>query len=149
MSYDLQALRLSPGEDVEAALEELGADEDRAPTSEERDRMERIAAALEAAVPSLDRVEIEDAIELSEEEDRVQVSIDAGEAAISIPYWFDGSEAQEVLALALRCAHVLRETGGFAVWDPQLDRLVDQDTVVAELEQAYAVGREQVRTLEQ
>ncbi len=147
MSYDLQAFLLPPGGDPEEALEALETDLDRPPTGEERDRMTRLAKALQATVASLEAGYPEDAIELSE--DRFQVSVYANEAMISIPYWFDGAEAREVLAVALECARAIRETAGFVVWDPQLDRLLDERATVDELAEAYRSGREYVRGLDE
>lgn len=136
MSYDLQALELAPGADVEEALEAL---EERAPTDEERHGMQRVASALQAAAGSLRRSDQQDLIELSD--DRLDITLYADEAAISIPYWFSGSEADDVLAMALACARVLRDVGGFAVWDQQLDRLVDAGTTAVQMREAYDAGR--------
>lgn len=109
--------------------------------------MTRLAKALQATVASLEAGYPEDAIELSE--DRFQVSVYANEAMISIPYWFDGAEAREVLAVALECARAIRETAGFVVWDPQLDRLLSERATVDELAEAYGSGREYVRGLDE
>lgn len=147
MSYDLQAFLLPPGGDPEEALEALESDLDRPPTGEERDRMTRLAKALQGAVASFEATYPGDAIELSE--DRFQVSVYANEAMIAIPYWFDGAEARQVLAVALECARAIRDTAGFVVWDPQLDRLLDERATVEELAEAYASGREYVRGLDE
>lgn len=139
MSYDLHAFGLSPGSDPEHALEALEEAVFRAPSEQEREGMRHLAAALRAAVPALEPVELDDAIELSEE--GFQVTVDATGGAISIPYWFDGDEARAVLDRALECARVLRHAGELAVWDPQLDALVEDHTPVEDLADAYAEGR--------
>ncbi len=145
MSYDLHAFRLPPGTDPEDALEALEGGAGDPPTGQERDWMRTLGDALAAAVPALERTELDDALELTDH--HLQVNVYTDQAAISIPYWFDGEEAQTALAEALACARVLRETGELSVFDPQLDALIEPATPVEQLAEVYAQGREHVRRL--
>jgi hypothetical protein len=89
--------------------------------------MERVAAALQAIDPEAVRAEDEDFIEIST--DALQVSVYAREAAVTIPYWFSGDDAEAVLARAFAYARVLEDEGGFTVSDPQTGAIVDFATL--------------------
>jgi hypothetical protein len=129
MSYDIDAFRVPPGRTAEEFLESGGREEldESPPTAEERARMERVAAALQAIDPEAVRAEDEDFIEIST--DALQVSVYAREAAVTIPYWFSGDDAEAVLARAFAYARVLEDEGGFTVSDPQTGAIVDFATL--------------------
>ncbi len=111
MSYVLTAFRLPPGADPGAAYEALG--ESRAPSEEERAAMDRLADALEA-VTAFERDDGETWVELVA--GAFDVHLSAQEAEIAVPY---GPRGEAALPLAARCAEVVRDVGGLAVWDPQ------------------------------
>jgi hypothetical protein len=69
--------------------------------------MERTAAAL-LELDSAERFDDEEAIEITGE--AVQVSLFAREAGVSIPYWFEGDEADAALERAFAYARVIAET---------------------------------------
>ena len=101
--------------------------------------MERVAAGLLALDPAAERFDGEGFIEIST--DSMQVSVYAREAAITIPYWFSGDEAEPVLERAFAYARVLHDTGGFAVADPQTGEIVDFDDLdVDRVAALYARG---------
>ena len=127
MSYDLDAVRLPAGMAIEefyesGAREEL-AEDDTPPTPGEREEMERLATALQAVDGSAERFDGDDVIDINDQ--FVQVSVYAKEAGISIPYHFDGPEAQAATSRALAYARVLREVGGYTIYDPQTEEVVD------------------------
>ena len=127
MSYDLDAFPLPPGrsakEFVESGDREAHADDDSPPTAAERAAMERAAAALLEIDPSAERFEDEKVIEITGE--ATQVLLFAREAGITIPYWFEGDEADVALDRAFAYARVIADTLGYTIWDPQTETVVD------------------------
>jgi hypothetical protein len=125
MSYDLSAFPLPAGmsaaEYVESEAYESA--DDSPPTEEERAAMERAAAALMALDPSAERIDLEHDIEINA--DTVQISLFAREAGISVPYWYEGAEADAVMDRVFAYARVLAETLGYTVWDPQTATVVE------------------------
>ena len=91
--------------------------------------MERAAAALLAVDPAAERFEDEDHIELNL--DAMQISVYARSAAITVPYWFEGADAERVMARAFEYARVLAETCGYTVWDPQTESVVEDGSDAA------------------
>lgn len=121
MSYDLQAFRLPPGMDPEAWI---AGDEraDEPPTPEQRRETERLVAAVLDHDLEGERFDDDDVIEL--DYDPIQISFFAGEVGLSMPYWFEGEEAEAMTARLFGFADVLiRE--GLTVWDPQADAVVE------------------------
>jgi hypothetical protein len=121
MSYDLEAFHLPPGTDPGDYESEL---DDRPPTPEERAAMERLGEAVLAVDPSAERHDGDDFIEI-DTEDAIQVSLYANEAGISVPYWYEGEQAEAVMARVFEYAAVLREIGGYTVYDPQTGEVVE------------------------
>ena len=123
MSYDLEAFRVPPGTTAREFYESdaLGED-DSPPTPAEREEMERLAEALMAVDPAAERIDGADFIEIDTE--AMQVSLYGNQAAITVPYWFQGGEADRVMTRAFEYAAVLAEVGGYTVFDPQTDEVV-------------------------
>ena len=130
MSYDLDAFPLPPGrsaqEFVESSDREEHADDETPPNAEERAAMERAAVALLEIDRFAERFEDEETIEITSES--VQVTNFAREAGISVPYWFEGDEADAALERAFAYARVLAEMLGYTVWDPQTEAVVEAGT---------------------
>ncbi len=126
MSYDLTAFPLPAGMTAAGYVESdaFEAIDDTPPTAEERAAMERAAAEVLALDPSADRFENEDTIELSTEQG-IQVSLYARSAGITVPYWYEGAEADAVMERVFAYARVLAETLGYTVWDPQTETVVE------------------------
>src|SRR5262245_32061824 len=124
------------------------------PTAEAEVRKQRLARALIAENPELEPFEFEygeiarfDGI--SEEEARVryrhvelngpekgngiQITLYDDNASITIPYWHQPDAARLVFGEVWGYLRVLRESGGFFVYDPQLDRVVDLDVDVSDV----------------
>jgi hypothetical protein len=129
VSYDLHAVRRT----------------DTPPPEDERREMDRIASAIQAEAPGLTRFDGSGFVQL--DGDRLQAHVYHDEVTLTVPYWFDGEDAEQALDAALACAQVLRRAG-FTVEDPQTGRPVDDTTTGAELLPAYAPGRETTRRLE-
>jgi hypothetical protein len=49
----------------------------------------------------------------------------ARSAAINVPYWYEGAEADAVMERVFAYARVISETLGYAVWDPQTGTVVE------------------------
>ena len=126
MSYDLSAFPLPAGmpaaEYVESdAYEAL---DDSPPTQEQRAAMERAAEALLALDPSAERFEDARCIEHTAAA-AIQVSLYPRSAGITVPYWYEDSEADAVMERVFAYARVLSETLGYTVWDPQTETVVE------------------------
>jgi hypothetical protein len=159
MSYDLALFLLPPGEaaaDVYEALAEAGLG---APAVAEKElRKQRIADVLTRRDPGLrpfafDFAEIARSLEIGEAEAREQyrdVELNGPEdqggpqiiladdvATLSIPYWHRGEKAKAVLRELAACAGVIQDETGWAVYDPQLDRVVDLAADLGEMQAVY------------
>ena len=127
MSYDLDAFRLPPGrsarEFIESGDREALTDDESPPTEAERIAMERAAAALLALDPGAERLDDEGWIEITS--GTIQIMLSPREAGITVPYWYEGEEADAVLERMFAYARVLAGELGYTVWDPQNDTIVD------------------------
>jgi len=120
MSYDMNAFKLPPGEDPATYEPDF---DDTPPTPEQRATMERLAAAIAAVDAEAERHDDETFIEFAAA-DAIQVSLYCDQAAISVPYWYEGDQAEAVMARMQAYAAVLTEVGGYTVWDPQTEEIV-------------------------
>jgi hypothetical protein len=146
MSYDLIGLRVPPGMTVEEFHEDEERElDDRPPTDEERAAMERLAQAVAEVDPRAERFDGDDFVEFTR--DAIQVSLYARESGITIPYWFDGKQADAMLERAMAYARVLAQQGGYTVYDPQTGEVVETGDIGA-ARGAYKGGRRIVRDLE-
>jgi hypothetical protein len=134
MSYDLIITAKFEGEGWEETLARL-EDEADAPSSSlsdsARSQWEQIAEQL--ADSGFERLDAPDFIELDLPAHGIQITMFEREIGLSVPYWYEGEEAQEVLALVGEAINVIRGVSGWAVYDPQLEREI---TNVADLAQA-------------
>ena len=145
MSYDLHAFPLAPGESPEEALDAMEDAEEHPPTEGERATMDQLTEALVEVESDFERFDAGDVIDLSGP--AVEVSVYARGASIGVPYRYDGEALRSAFRLVLAYASVLREVGHYAVWDPQREEYIDDQTSIEQLEAAYAPGREHVRGL--
>ena len=121
MSYDLEAYRL-PADLTEKArtllLEEGGEDHALPLTPEER---LKLADALQAVDPSVERHERGGEFELGDE--TMQVFVDESGVTMNLPYHGSGAAMERAFAFAdVLTAH------GLTVWDPQSDSIVGADS---------------------
>jgi hypothetical protein len=125
MSYDLEALRLPAGlsEQARAELFERDATAEQALPLTADDR-QRLASALQAADPALERHEDDTGIEL--DSDAPQLFIEASGVTMNIPYHGLDDAGRSPLDRAFAYADVI--TGhGLTVWDPQAEAIVSAD----------------------
>ncbi len=139
MSYDLSAFHLPPGADPSTYEPDL---DEEPPTPEQRASMKRLAEAIAAVDAEAERHDGDDFIEF-DTADAIQISLYADQAAISVPYWYEGERADAVMARIQHYAAVLTEVGGYTVWDPQTEEVVTGPGAG----HAYSAGVEAVKRL--
>ena len=136
MSYDVFAFALRPGEDPSEAYERLEEEE----TGEGDVDVRALVDALLTAVPALTTTgsgEGEDEVELTSPE--LQLLVSQESVAISVPYW--GSLDRAVLRRRLaRVVDTVQSVAGFAVYDPQLERVIAGDDDLDEVVATVAAG---------
>lgn len=162
MSYDLYFLPPHLCSDPNAAVEQLEAggspdESNAAPTTDVRKRS--LVAALQRKNPQLKSFPLDfqklaeldgstveqararhDHVELNGPEDGngIQIMVFRDHASITVPYWHGGSGAESVFDELQRYASILVGEGGYRVFDPQLDRVVDDlDEIRAEILAQY------------
>ncbi|HIC87842.1 MAG TPA: hypothetical protein EYP04_00315 [Anaerolineae bacterium] len=155
MTYDLHAFRPTPGRDPIPvarrllAEQEQGADINPGPLDPAAERVKkRLADALRRAVPELQvfsfdfsliaqaqGISIDEAkrryrhLELNAPDDGsgIQIILYDDRAELHVPYWHGGEEAEEVFREVWTCLGTLQEERRYAIYDPQLDRILDLD----------------------
>jgi hypothetical protein len=139
MSYDIYFIRPEDCADPATALE---ADAPSDPASRANDR--RLARMLVEAYPELEIFPTEGdgglesgqgsdveaipaggVVEINTPEDGsgIQIALYGRFAALSVPYWYEGREAEAVFADVERYATLLVERGGYRMYDPQKQRV--------------------------
>jgi len=163
MSYDVYLLQPAPGEEpLATAHTKLNVETDvinpGPPNGEAEVRKQQLTRALMAENPALESfefgyTEIARIDGISEDEARVryrhvelngpekgngiQITLYDDNASITIPFWHQPDAARLVFEEVFRYLRVLRESGGFFVYDPQLDRVIDLDADLADMIHEY------------
>jgi hypothetical protein len=144
MTYDIYCYkpvsRLPNVEEAKAILysEEL---EQKTETPEEQDTRWKIVAALMECNPRLEPFGFDfakvagskeeqkriDHVELNspQGEPSIQLEVYFDNAAITIPYWYEGPEADRVFAQASAYLRAIGEAAGYFVYDPQTETAFD------------------------
>ena len=145
MSYDLYVLPVAPGEDPADALERLEGAE---PDSEAGKQIDRIASAIQAKLPHLERFDGEGFVELDAPEgsNPFQILISSNQVGAGVPYWDDDERAESTYRELLEALEIVREQTGWAIYDPQLDRVIGADDL-PEILGTHAQGVEAVRSI--
>jgi hypothetical protein len=148
MSYDLRLFKPIPGEDplVTARRESLSLPT-TAPNPETEALKRKVADALMASdsqlsIFHLDYSEIAKKQHISEEAARIkyrhlelngpeagngiQITLFDNEAAVTIPFWHEGTAAGEVFKKVWIYLETLEREGGYVIYDSQLDRILDR-----------------------
>jgi hypothetical protein len=148
VSYDLYLVPGEGADDWQHWLEEEAEDESPL-TTDERARMQRIATAVHAAAPALERADEPESITLTHPDDRtpVEVSIFRRSAALNIAYWHMGEPARATIGEALGLMGAVEREAGWVSFDPQLDRRIDLEDDAEEILLRYEEGTAQVREL--
>lgn len=163
MSYDLYCYRSALGDpnsaEAEALVEAINTAEEageKKPTSS--DTKEKITAALIAHNPRLepfkfDYSKIAEFQKISEDEARssyqhvelnppegdlaIQLTVYDDHVFISIPYWYQGSKADQVFSQCSQYLRVIRRTAGFFAYDPQTGIAFDPEQTELRNHQGY------------
>jgi hypothetical protein len=157
MSYDLYFLLPEHCADPDALAAHM--ETEGSPSTPAQDaRKQALARALRSAEPGLtsapfDHAKIAeiqgttlevaqarfDHVELNAPEggSGIQISLFADQAAITVPYWHDATRAPEVFAELERYAALLVKHGGYRIYDPQAELVVDDP---AELREGFLVS---------
>lgn len=161
MSYDIYLLSPEDARDPESSVERL--DEAVGPGDEaQQARKKRLAEALVAENSALEVFEFDhhaiavelkttldearraySHIELSVPKTGIQITIFANWASVTVPYWHAGPAAEPVFAEVHRATALLVSQGGYRIYDPQIEQVVDDlSEVLDEVIWAYtgAVG---------
>lgn len=139
MGYDLIAFRIPAGEsaeDVLRAATRRAAGGPRPVGDAEWQRVRGIADALQRAVPGMERWEDRDAGIVEVSTGRLQASVGADDASVSIPYWTLGTGRDGIDRAGLLAA-ALAEAGDFTVWDPQAGEVIRPEDAVAQVTTGY------------
>jgi hypothetical protein len=67
----------------------------------------------------------------------IQITLCDASADMTIPYWHQPPAARQVFDEVWRYLRVLHQSGGFFVYDPQLDRVIDLDADLPEVTREY------------
>lgn len=119
MSFDLTFVRKAADQSWEDALE-AGDDleTDGTPDAQAWARIVRDAREILGEIDLHDGGEY---LELDHEPTGIQLSLYADEAAITVPYWYAGTQAQEIARTLYRLAAVIEEHTEFSGYDGQAD----------------------------
>jgi hypothetical protein len=151
MSYDLYLIPRSLGPDLVAVVRaKLQDEEDEVdpgpPVAEKEARKQRLARALTTSNPELTVFAVDHAalaaeqditedearrryrdIELNGAEDGngIQIFLGDDRVDVTVPYWHHPPDAASVFDEIWGYLHILEREGGLAVYDPQLDRILN------------------------
>ena len=118
MSFDLNFVRKSPDQSWDDALDVGDEETDGAPDTQV---WARIVDDARQILGDINLHAGGDYLELDHEPTGIQLSLYANEAAITVPYWYSGADAQEIVRTLYRLAAVVEEHTGFSGYDPQVD----------------------------
>jgi hypothetical protein len=120
MSYDLTFLPKSADQSWEEAMAaEAAADDDDAVPSAEV--WARLLAAGREVLGEVSVYEGDGSYELDHEATGIELSYYAGEAAITVPYWYRGDDARRVVELIYRLGAAVEGATGLTGFDPQVE----------------------------
>lgn len=170
MSYDLHLIVRSSGTDLlQTRRADLASDNDELnpgpPVPEKEERKRNLADRLLRANPDFEEfafgfAEIANAYGCTESEARerfrhielngpdddngIQITLYDDSADIAVPYWHDSDAAHCVFEEVWQYLTILAEHGGFEVYDPQLDRMLDLANDRGEVTMTYSRVMDQV-----
>ena len=146
MSYDIYCYKSKLDRpDLEEAQAAIEIDEDEEVVSDPETKL-KIAKALIDYNPRLESFEFDyeeiaklqgtsvdeakeafDHIELNTPEGDLatQITIFDNNVSISVPYWYSGDKATEVFNKISNYTKIIRQTAGYFVYDPQIDKVFD------------------------
>jgi hypothetical protein len=113
-------------------------------------RAERVAAALLALDPQLERLSAPDErgfVELDHQDTAtpIEVWLYPDNGSLTIPYWHSGEQARVLMRKVFDYLEAIERESGWVCVDPQLDRPLDRATDLDEVVAAYESGTVAVR----
>lgn len=118
MSFDLTFVRKTADQSWDEALDSAEDDTDGEPDAQ---AWARIVNDAREILGDIDLHSGGDYFELDHEPTGIQLSLYADEAGITVPYWYAGAEAQEIVRTIYRLAAVIEEHTGLSGYDGQVD----------------------------
>jgi len=138
MSYDLDFVRKTADQSWDDALDGTEEDTDGEPDAQ---IWARIVSDARAILGDVELHSGGDYFELDHEPTGIQLSLYANDAGITVPYWYAGQEAQEIVRTIYRLAAVIEEHTGLTGYDGQVGLPVAE---VAERPELAAAGFDMV-----
>jgi hypothetical protein len=126
MSYDLTFLPKNDDESWEQAFEamEERAEDDVETGSPDVEAWARIAAEARQVLGDVELHESADHFELDHEPTGIQISLFGGEAGVTVPYWYKGSDAAAIVGLIYRLGLIVERHTGLVGYDGQVELAV-------------------------
>jgi len=125
VSFDLYFFDLEPGQSWDDALKAMGAealrDDDGPLTDAQLQVWERIRGAVGAVLPDATEHVTEQSRELTDEASAIQLSLFGDELSLTVPYWYQGEEAERLVGQLREVARRVEEATGRVAYDPQAD----------------------------
>ena len=146
MSFDLCFMRLEPGETWQDAMERLeeAAEEERALDDDELARWQAVRGSVQPLLAGAEEFSGESFRELSHDATGIQLRLSPGELSLTVPYWYSGPDAQELVARLRSVAAAVEHATGLTAYDPQADAPflgAGEDTAAATFDQVDAALR--------
>ncbi|HZM80106.1 MAG TPA: hypothetical protein VFC19_30600 [Candidatus Limnocylindrales bacterium] len=116
MSFDLTFVPKSPDQSWDEALDAAEDETDRAPDAQ---AWARIVDDARQILGDIGLHAGGDYFELDHEPTGIQLSLYAGGAGITVPYWYTGAEAQEIVRTLYRLGAVIEKHTNFSGYDSQ------------------------------
>jgi hypothetical protein len=146
MSYDFHFLEPTACDDLDRVHEYLEGAEDVEATPAQQERRKRITEALLRENSALEKFSFDptkrselpglivdiakwlpayDELNGPDDGNGIQISVYATHVTITIPYWHDGEEANAAFDEIARYARVIVREGGYRIYDPQVERVLN------------------------
>jgi hypothetical protein len=124
MSFDLYFVRRPDDDDWDAAMDGLAANAraEVPATATDRDLWQRVEASIRTVLPDVEASEGDRFSELTDPDTAIQVFLSPGEIALSVPFWYEGEEADRIVELLRRVVGAIEAETGLTAYDPQDDR---------------------------
>lgn len=134
MSYDLDLFTAQANLDPINIIQQAAMMPDSARTSSNQATMRH----LERDNPNFHIKVTDDAIKVLDEVEGIRITLYAHGAQVSIPFWYTDSAIIEVaFQTAQHYIRIILSHTGYAVYDPQLGRIVDIERDLPEMIAAY------------
>lgn len=131
MSYDLLFLPRARGQSWPDALAALdagsgeGVGSGRPLPAEDVERWERLLPRVRELLGRAEELRAGDVRELTSDQTGLQLIMRPGLLTLSVPFWYEGEAAVDIMRIAYDVAAAVRDETGMEGWDPQLEEPVD------------------------